>query len=59
MVIHDYLAEKVAEIQVVIDDLESVAETPGDLEALMRLTELRDRLETARDQYQRQQLLYF
>lgn len=59
MVIHDYLADKVAELDTVIEDLESMAETPGDLEALMRLTELRDRLEAAREQYQRQPLLYF
>lgn len=47
MVAHDYLADKVAQIEAVIEDLECVAETPGDFEALMRLTELRDGLRVA------------
>ena len=58
MVIHDYVADKVAEIEVVIEDLESVAETPGDLEALARLHQLRNRLAAAREQYRGQRLLY-
>jgi hypothetical protein len=58
MLIHDYLADKVAEIELVIEDLESFAETPGELEALARLTEWHDRLREARDHYSRQRLLY-
>jgi hypothetical protein len=59
MFIHDYLAAKVAEIELVIEDLESVAETPGDFQALARLAEQRDRLESARDRYRATRLLYF
>jgi hypothetical protein len=51
MVIRDYLADRVAEIESVIEDLESVAETPGDYEALTRLSELRDQLRVALQRY--------
>jgi hypothetical protein len=58
MVVHDYLTDKVAEIEAVIEDLECIAETPGDYEALARLTELRDGLRLALQRFRSERLLY-
>ena len=58
MVIHDYAADKVAELEVVIEDLESCAETPSDYEALARLTELRDKLRIALERIRSEHTLY-
>lgn len=48
MVIHDCRAETATQIELIIEDLEAIAETPGDFEALRRLKNLRDRLSAAR-----------
>jgi hypothetical protein len=58
MAAHEYLAAKVTEIEAVIEDLECVAETPGDLEALQRLAELRDSLQTALERCRSDRFLY-
>lgn len=46
-----YLAAKLRDYEQVIEDLEAIAETPGDFEALQRLSEYRAKLLRALNDY--------